>query len=272
MVAERRSNSRTQQKASKSSPKSITRPQPSSLQKKAIDDDEEVIDYAATADGFFSRGDDDEDDDDDDEGNKEDEDEDDEEVDDDEQEEGHGNENAPDEEDDDDDNDNEEEEEDNDDDSEAGEIDEDDDSVEETEVNDDDDEIDATAKAREQQKIANAGNKIVVPGTEEPCTFDLRNLLAMRSYPMDSAQLYNKKGSINKSVATGMQTKHVILPQSTVVNEEYLLQKAVEGCNQLITALWQLPVERSDAGPMVILPTYDESKVPRKLVRWHSYC
>ena len=155
-----------------------------------------------------------------------------------------------------------------DDDSEAGE-DEDDDSVEEEEMEEDEEELDAAVKAREQQKRANAGNKIVISGTEEPCTFDLRNLLAMSSYPIDATQLYsNKIGSGKKtSAAVIASTKHIILPQSTTVNEEYLLQKSVEGCNQLIAALWQLPVERSDAGPMVMLPTYDESKIPRKLVR-----
>ena len=51
-----------------------------------------------------------------------------------------------------------------------------------------------------------------------------------------------------------------------VVDEEYLLRKATDGCTQLISSLWQLPVERSDAGMMVQLPSYEEIKIPRALV------
>ena len=270
MVAERRS-SRNQRESGKSAP---SRRQPArsinNNNENDVDEGNEVIDYAATADEFFANCDDDdengevvaegdEDDDGDEDDNEIDEaeidhgdefdqehiegDEDDEYKEDDEDEE---------EEDDDDDEEDDEEEEANDD--------EDDDEEEEEEEDD-------AEKARQQQKVANAGNKFVIPGTEEPCTFDLRNLLAMSSYPIDSTQLYSKKGSSSKILATDAQTKNIILPQSSSVNEDYLLQKSVEGCNQMIAALWQLPVERSDAGPMVMLPTYDESKIPRKLVR-----
>ena len=269
MVAERRSNNSAQLKSNKTSPQ-----QPP---KNAIDgdDDEEndddVIDYASTADAFFSQGDDDNDDErqeenEDDSDEDEDNDDDEDDADDDSVlEHGDESESVHDEEDDDDDNDDKEDEESLDDDSETGKEDEDDVSVEEVDEKEDE-RGDAVVRAREQQKIANAGNKIVVAGTEEPCTFDLRNLFAISSYPIDSTKLYRRNGNQKNA-----STKHVIIPQSTVVNEEYLLQKSVEGCNQLITALWQLPVERSDAGPMVMLPTYDDSKIPRKLVRLHRF-
>jgi hypothetical protein len=116
-----------------------------------------------------------------------------------------------------------------------------------------------------RQKRANAGNAVVIPGTDEPCSFDLRNLLALSSYPVDSHQLYTPITS-SKEIRC---PKNEIIPrdQSTfLVNEEFLLQKATIGCTQLISALWKLPIERSDAGPMVTLPLHDESKVPRSLV------
>ena len=51
-----------------------------------------------------------------------------------------------------------------------------------------------------------------------------------------------------------------------VTNEELLLEKAIDGCIQLITVLWQLPIERSDARPLVKLPTFVESRIPHALV------
>ena len=51
-----------------------------------------------------------------------------------------------------------------------------------------------------------------------------------------------------------------------VTNENLLLEKEIDGCIQSITALWQLPIERSDAVPLVNLPTFAESRIPHALV------
>jgi hypothetical protein len=238
-----------------------------------VDDDEEneeIVDYAATADEFFTnRNDDDDDGDDryeqnDDEEDEEEEDEepaedkgdevnDYDENEDGEQEEGNEIKNLDDN---------------GDGDGDDGDDDDDDDdeSVEEEDDNneDDDDNDEAIENERQQQKIANSGNKFVISGTEEPCTFDLRNLLAMSSYPIDSTLLYNRTKT--KQISSHAEN-YIVIPPSHTINEEYLLQKSMDGCNQLITALWQLPIEGSDAGPMVVLPSFDESKIPRKLVR-----
>jgi hypothetical protein len=119
----------------------------------------------------------------------------------------------------------------------------------------------------QRQKLANAGNSVVISGTDEPCSFDLRNFLAFSSYPMDSHQLYSPITAARAFVAS--PAKNEIIPRIQgvfQVNEDFLLQKSTMGCTQLVSALWKLPIERSDAGPLVTLPLHDDSKIPRSLV------
>ena len=96
----------------------------------------------------------------------------------------------------------------------------------------------------------------------ERCTFDLRNLLALNAHQVDASKLYSAKKKGIPEPGITMPADHFPVD----VNEDYLLQRASDGCAQLIAALWQLPVEQSDAGPMVQLPHYDSSKIPRALV------
>jgi len=124
---------------------------------------------------------------------------------------------------------------------------------------------DDAENAEEQAEIS----KKVIPlksAAGEQCTFDLRNLLAVNAHQISTAELYSSKAKRKDGNIT-------ISPQSAyaTVNEDYLLKKAVDGCTQLIYALWQLPVERSDAGPMVVLPAFDESRIPRALVCYSYY-
>ena len=102
-------------------------------------------------------------------------------------------------------------------------------------------------------------------GGTEPCTFDMHNLLAINSHQMDTSKMYIKKyGKYNDE-------EDITIPPESLefaVNEKYLLEKAASGCTQLIAALWQLPIEASDLGPMVSLPIHDGSKIPRQLVRF----
>jgi hypothetical protein len=124
-------------------------------------------------------------------------------------------------------------------------------------------------------------------GSSEPCTFDLRNLLAMNGHQVDVKALYstsknNKKADERVTISTSSSSKTntiskkaTILPNLQLANEEYLLEKATQGCNQLVRALWQLPIEPSDAGPMARLPLQDESRIPRALVcsiLYTTYC
>lgn len=101
-------------------------------------------------------------------------------------------------------------------------------------------------------------------GTEQ-CIFDLRNMLAVNSHQIASTSLYNNKTSESSS------EENITIPldkaHNLAVDEKFLLSKATTGCTQLIHALFQLPQEKSDAGPMAVLPHYDEIRLPRKLVR-----
>ena len=127
-------------------------------------------------------------------------------------------------------------------------------------------EDDDESKARQVSKATK--NKNVDKGSEL-CTFDLRNLVAMNSHQIASNSLVlsqKKKKSANSS------SGNLTIPSNdhgNVVNEEFLLAKATEGCTQLVQALWQLPTEKSDAGPLVELPSYDEIRLPRSLVSMH---
>jgi len=96
----------------------------------------------------------------------------------------------------------------------------------------------------------------------EQCTFDLRNLVAVNSHQLDASALYSSKRKVEEDNITIPPTVSAIHQ----VDENQLQQKAQDGCAQLISALWQLPTESSDAGPLVTLPSYFEIKIPRSLV------
>ena len=96
----------------------------------------------------------------------------------------------------------------------------------------------------------------------EPCTFDLRNLLALNSHQINAKTLYNTKKQQSKQ---GVETI-LMSDQFPRVDEQYLESKAFDGCSQLVHALWQLPKEKSDVGTMIKLPAFDDSRIPRALV------
>jgi hypothetical protein len=140
--------------------------------------------------------------------------------------------------------------------------------LEETDASDD--EIEDDESDNKDDSIADSEGKTSVVYSQsttfngkvaEPCSFDLRNLLAVNSHQLNSEVLYRKRIEGDNGVSTIPRTNKIYQP-----DENYLLEKAREGCSQLVHSLWQLPVERSDAGPLVILPLIDESRIPRSLV------
>jgi regulator of ribosome biosynthesis len=100
------------------------------------------------------------------------------------------------------------------------------------------------------------------PLSSEPYTFDLRNMLALNTDQLAMGSLYKKKKS-------GQGKEEIPLDPTRGsgldVNEDYLLAKATDGCTQLIRALWELPMEASDAGRLATLPAYDEVRLPRAM-------
>jgi len=85
----------------------------------------------------------------------------------------------------------------------------------------------------------------------------------LNAHQINTTKLYQKK---RNSQSTRNDPTTIALPdQFPVVNEDYLLEKALDGCGQLVGALWQLPKEKSDVGTMVQLPSFDASRVPRAL-------
>lgn len=100
-------------------------------------------------------------------------------------------------------------------------------------------------------------------GGPEQCNFDLRNLTAMNSHQIPSSSLYStKKVAGEESISIPMDQGHDLR-----VNEDFLLDRASSACAQLIAAIWQLPTEMSDAGPLAVLPSYNEIALPRAMVR-----
>ena len=135
-----------------------------------------------------------------------------------------------------------------------GEVSVDEDDEEESEAEDED--------ANEDKHLTNGEFEQPKSAMGEPCTFDLRNLLAMNAHQINTKELYsNTKRKPEATVIPAMQ-----IVANTTVDEGLLLKKAADGCAQLVEALWQLPKEKSDAGPMVILPSYEDSNIPRALV------
>ncbi|KAL7561210.1 hypothetical protein ACA910_004136 [Epithemia clementina (nom. ined.)] len=128
---------------------------------------------------------------------------------------------------------------------------------------DDDDKNNENYKNKDQVDATNPEVDIKQPvsANGEPCTFDLRNLLAINAHQIDVKAMYKGKQQEEGKVS-------ISLPQNlefAVVDEAYLLKKAMDGCAQLVDALWQLPKENSDVGAMVRLPLHDDSRVPRAL-------
>lgn len=137
-------------------------------------------------------------------------------------------------------------------------------SEDEESVSDDDESVEQEEEGSEEDEEED----VIVPqinttsATGEPCTFDLRNLMAMNYHQINSAKLRSSR----------TEDDDITIPatsSSATVDEQYLLKMATDGCSQLIEALWQLPIESSDVGAMAKLPTHDESAIPRSLVRIH---
>jgi len=163
---------------------------------------------------------------------------------------------------------------------------------EESDDEDDDDDSDAEVVTKEQE---NSNKKASTTASSSPttnnsfsnenCSFDLRNLLALNSHNIDTRTLYNNKNKggrdekltispyDNDDFATNTKKKNssvsagakACMKYCDSINEQYLLQKATDGCTQLLDSLWRLPIKNSDVGPMVTLPTYDEITLPRAL-------
>ena len=106
----------------------------------------------------------------------------------------------------------------------------------------------------------NVGEEDNVFQGQESCTVDLRNLVAINSHQLDIKALYKKKSRVKENETT-IYTKGMV-----VANENHLLQKASEGCSELIAQLWKLDTEKTDAGPLAVLPSYFEIVTPRELV------
>jgi hypothetical protein len=132
---------------------------------------------------------------------------------------------------------------------------------EEDEAESDDDEEEEEEQEEQEQSRGRIESQLLACG--EQCTFDLRNLVAVNSNQLNAGSLYSSKKSARESDIT------IPLEDNRIqVDEEHLLEKARDGCAQLISAIWQLPTEQSDAGPLVTLPSYFEIKIPRVLVSY----
>jgi len=106
----------------------------------------------------------------------------------------------------------------------------------------------------------------VAIGGDEKCNIDLRNLIAFNTHQVNHNELFKKESKVDNE-----DTTTIIVNGMKIANEEHLLEKANEGCSQLLAGLWKLDTEKTDAGPLAILPSYFETKTPRALVSLSIY-
>lgn len=111
----------------------------------------------------------------------------------------------------------------------------------------------------------NEVDKSVMNGTEK-CEMDLRNLTAFNTHQINHSALYSKQCVSSEEKVT------IPVNGNKVANEGYLLEKAMEGCSQLLSGLWTLDTEKTDAGPLAVLPSYFQTVTPRALVSYFSMC
>jgi len=99
----------------------------------------------------------------------------------------------------------------------------------------------------------------VVMGGDEKCNIDLRNLVAFNTHQMNHKALFQKQSKVDNGETT------ILVDGIMIADEGHLMEKASEGCTQLLADLWKLDSEKTDAGPLAILPSYFTTVTPRAL-------
>lgn len=144
--------------------------------------------------------------------------------------------------------------------SEDEESDQDDESIEESDDESEEEDEEVMEEEEDSAGVVEDDEDEEIPmGGEEKCNVDLKNLLAFNTHQVNHRTLYKKSSVANEST-------EIFVDGMKIANEDHLLQKASEGCTQLLAGLWKLETERTDAGPRAILPSYYETVTPRELV------
>lgn len=144
--------------------------------------------------------------------------------------------------------------------SEDEESDQDDESIEESDDESEEEDEEVMEEEEDSAGVVEDDEDEEIPmGGEEKCNVDLKNLLAFNTHQVNHRTLYKKSSVTNEST-------EIFVDGMKIANEDHLLQKASEGCTQLLAGLWKLETERTDAGPRAILPSYYETVTPRELV------
>ena len=144
--------------------------------------------------------------------------------------------------------------------SEDEESDQDDESIEESDDESEEEDEEVMEEEEDSAGVVEDDEDEEIPmGGEEKCNVDLKNLLAFNTHQVNHRTLYKKSSVTDEST-------EIFVDGMKIANEDHLLQKASEGCTQLLAGLWKLETERTDAGPRAILPSYYETVTPRELV------
>eukprot|EP00592_Proboscia_alata_P015384 CAMPEP_0194395510 /NCGR_PEP_ID=MMETSP0174-20130528/124465_1 /TAXON_ID=216777 /ORGANISM="Proboscia alata, Strain PI-D3" /LENGTH=499 /DNA_ID=CAMNT_0039191457 /DNA_START=39 /DNA_END=1538 /DNA_ORIENTATION=- len=149
--------------------------------------------------------------------------------------------------------------------------DDDDDKEEMDEESEDEDGI-----TRSMRDASNAGNTFVLdskgeqqsPSSFERCTFDLKNLLSHNNHQVDDTKLYSSTTPMEPEQGDVQSSTHIKkILGCQVVEEDYLMQKSSDACQQLIAAIWNLPrLKANKTGePLAVLPQRSEMILPRAL-------
>lgn len=129
------------------------------------------------------------------------------------------------------------------------------------------------AEESAEEETSSLDNAVATDLGDEKCSFDIRNLTAFDPHQVNAMSLY--KSAKKNATTEDKETCTISTAGIENVNEEYLFEKANEGCSQLLQELWNLDVENAVA----TLPSYSEIKIPRSLpppapkepTRWEKF-
>jgi len=126
-----------------------------------------------------------------------------------------------------------------------------------------DEEQEEESDSDDEERAAGAPRSSSAPAGEEGHTFDLRNLTALNPHQVDASALYRGAAGeeLDVTISSNPKTCGTYVPP----DESILMERARSGCTDLLRALWNVEKEKTDVGPLGVLPDKFVIATPRSL-------